>query len=131
MAKIRARLPPTEMNTPTEKEFTHRSEVIACSQPLPTLAGTPLLHARHYSKPPSSKGSAPATFPRIPKFLPGRWVYTDGSHIKGRPRFEAVVVHIPTNTTIFMDDAGTEETRTIMRAKLVAIHTALTTFASH
>jgi len=41
------------------------------------------------------------------------------------------VVHIPSNTTIYIDVAGTEETRTIMRADLVAIHTDLTTFATH
>ena len=41
------------------------------------------------------------------------------------------MVHIPTSTTIFIDAAGTEETRTILRAELVAIHTSLTTFADH
>ena len=41
------------------------------------------------------------------------------------------MVHIPTNTTIYIDDAGTEETRTITRAELVAIHTALSTFSTH
>ncbi len=40
-------------------------------------------------------------------------------------------MHIPTSTTIYIDAAGTEETRTIMRADLVAIHTALTTFDTH
>ncbi len=43
----------------------------------------------------------------------------------------AAVVHIPTSTTIYIDDAGTEETRTIMRAELIAIHTALSTFSTH
>ena len=41
------------------------------------------------------------------------------------------MVHIPTTTTIYIDAAGTEETRTIMRAELVAIHTALSTFSTH
>jgi ribonuclease HI len=41
------------------------------------------------------------------------------------------VVHIPTNATTYIDAAGIEETRTIMRAEPVAIHTALTTFATH
>jgi len=42
------------------------------------------------------------------------------------------VEHIPTRTTIYIDAVGTEqETRTIMRAELVAIHTALTMFAKH
>jgi hypothetical protein len=49
----------------------------------------------------------------------------------GNPPLGAAVVHIPTNTTIYINVAGTEETRTIMRAELVAIHAALTTFASH
>jgi predicted enzyme related to lactoylglutathione lyase len=40
----------------------------------------------------------------------------------------AAVVHIPTCTTIYIDAAGCEETRTIVRAELVAIHTALTRF---
>ena len=42
-----------------------------------------------------------------------------------------MVVHIPTNTTIYIDASGTEETHTIMRAELVAIHTTLTTFVTH
>ncbi len=41
------------------------------------------------------------------------------------------MVHIPTSTTIYIDAAGTEESRTIMRAEIVAIHTALTTFSTH
>ncbi len=39
-------------------------------------------------------------------------------------------MHIPTNTFIYIDAAGTEETRTIMRAELIAIHTTLTTFST-
>ena len=54
-------------------------------------------------------------------------VYSDRSDIKGPSRLGAAVVHIPTRTTIYIDAAGTEETRTIMRVKLVAIDTALTT----
>ena len=42
----------------------------------------------------------------------------------------AAVVHIPTNTTIYIEAAGIEETRTIMRAELVVIHMALTTFST-
>ena len=41
------------------------------------------------------------------------------------------MVHIPTDTNIYIDAAGTKETRTIMRMELVAIHTALTTFVTH
>jgi len=60
-----------------------------------------------------------------------QWVYTDGSEITGHPRLGAAVVHIPTNTTIYIDAAGTEETHTIIRVELIAIHTALTTFVTH
>ncbi len=41
------------------------------------------------------------------------------------------MVHIPTNTTIYIDAAGTEETRTIIREELIAIYTALCTFSTH
>ena len=41
------------------------------------------------------------------------------------------MVHIPASTTIYIDAAGTVETRTIMRAELVAIYTALAKFVSH
>jgi hypothetical protein len=41
------------------------------------------------------------------------------------------VVHIPTNTTIYIDVAGTKETHTIMQAELVGIDTVLTTFSTH
>ena len=41
------------------------------------------------------------------------------------------MVHIPTRTTIYIDATVTEETRTVMRAELIAIYTALTTFAEH
>ncbi len=58
-------------------------------------------------------------------------MYTDGSDIAGYPRLRSSVIHIPTSTTIYIYAAGMEETRTIMRAELVAIHTALTTFAEH
>ena len=49
----------------------------------------------------------------------------------GHPRLGIAVVNIPINTTIYKDAAGTKETRTIMRAELVAIHTALATFVRH
>ncbi len=41
------------------------------------------------------------------------------------------MVHTPSRTTIYIDAAGCDETRTIMRAELVAIHTALTIFEDH
>ena len=91
---------------------------------------------------PSSLSNTPSClqpsleWPRHPiptesKFLPEQWDYTDGSDITGHSRLVAAVVHIPTNTTIYLDAAETEETRTIMRTELVAIHTTLTTFATH
>jgi hypothetical protein len=45
--------------------------------------------------------------------------------------YQRARVYIPTRTTIYIDAAGSEETRTIMRAELVAIHTALTRFEDH
>ena len=80
---------------------------------------------------PKREGFPPVPHPWTPKFIPENWVYTDGSDIEGYPRLGAAVVHIPTSTTIFIDAAGTEETRAIMLAELVAIHTAFTTFAEH
>ena len=41
------------------------------------------------------------------------------------------MVNTPTHITIYIDAAGTEKTRTIKRAELVAIRTALVTFASN
>jgi hypothetical protein len=40
-------------------------------------------------------------------------------------------MHIPIRTNIYIDVAGCEETRTIMRAELVDIHTALSRFEDH
>ena len=37
-------------------------------------------------------------------------------------------MHIPTHATVYIDAIGSEETLTIMRAELVAIHIALTKF---
>jgi len=73
----------------------------------------------------------PNPIPWTPRFLPEEWVYTDGSDIIGHPRLGAAVVNIPTRTTIYIEDAGCEETRTIMRTELVAIHTALSKFEDH
>jgi hypothetical protein len=65
------------------------------------------------------------------KFIPENWVYTDGSDIKDQPWLRAAVIHTPTCTIIYINAARTEETRAIMQAELVAIHTALTMYASH
>ena len=103
------------------------------SQPLPNLGEA---HALPIGDTPSHHASTgtetpPSPIPWTPRFLPEEWVYTDGSDIKGHPRLGAAVVHISTRTTIYKDATGCEETRTIMRAELVAIHTALTRFKDH
>jgi hypothetical protein len=64
-------------------------------------------------------------------FRPEQWVYNDGSDITGQPRLGDAMVHVPTCTTIYIDARGTDKTRTIMRAELVAIYTALDKFATH
>ena len=47
---------------------------------------------------------------------------TDGSEIKDKPRMGAAVVHIPTETTIYIDAGGTKGTivAIMRRAKLEA-----------
>ena len=64
-------------------------------------------------------------------FRPEQWVYSDGSDVTGQPRLGAAVVHGPTCTTIYIDARGTDETRTLMRAELVAIYMALDKFATY
>jgi len=64
-------------------------------------------------------------------FRPEQWVHADGSDTKGQPRLGALVVHVPTCTTIYIDAGGTNETRTFMVADLVAIYSALDKFATH
>ena len=88
----------------------------------------PIQHARRTAP---FSGVAPTPYQWAPKFLPEPWVYTDGSDIAGHPRLGAAVIYIPSNTTIYIDATGTYKTRTIMRAELVAIHTALTKIATH
>ena len=101
------------------------------TQELPTLNTRPALTGTYTILPPKGRGTPPIPHPWTPKYIPENWVYIDGSDIDGHPRLGAAVIHIPTATTIYIDAAGTEETRTIMRAELVAIHTALSTFAEH
>ncbi len=68
----------------------------------------------------STPSIAPTSHSWTLMFRPVEWVYTDGSDIKGQPLLiRAVVVYVPTCTTIYIDAGGTNETRTIMRAKLV------------
>jgi hypothetical protein len=49
-------------------------------------------------------------------------VHTDGSDIKGQTHLGAAVIHVLTCITIYIDARGIEETRTVMRAELVAIY---------
>jgi hypothetical protein len=101
------------------------------SHPLPDLEDRLVFPIRHDRRIPPYNDETPAPYPWESKFLPMQWIYTDGSDITGHPCLGAAVVHIPTNTNIYIDAAGTRETRTIMRAELVAIHTVLTTFSTH
>ena len=109
----------------------HRGRGYTSSQPLPDLEDIQVFPIHHTRRTSPFIGEAPAPYPWAPKFLPEQWVYTDGSDITCHPRLGAAVVHIPTNTTIYIDAAGTKFTRIIMRAESVAIHTALTTFSTH
>ena len=89
------------------------------------MADIPVFPIQYSIRSPYFHGVAPATYQWAPKFLPEQLAYINGSGIAGHPRLDAVAVHI------YIDVAGTEETRTITRAELVAIHTALTTFSTH
>ena len=111
--------------------FTHKDMGHTSSQPLPLLEDRHTFHVGNNAISHTQHGSPPVPHLWAPKYIPENWIYTDDSNIDGHPRLGASVVHIPTATTIYIDAAGSEETRTIMRAELVAIHTALTTFASH
>ncbi len=109
----------------------HPGRGYTSSQPLPNMEDRPVLPIHQDRRTSPYHGEAPAPYPWEPKFLPEQWVHTDGSDIIGHPRLGAAVVHIPTNTAIYIDAAGAGETRTITRAELVAIHTALTTLSTH
>jgi hypothetical protein len=74
---------------------------------------------------PRTPNTPPTPRQWTPKYIPDYWLYTYGSDIKGNRRLGAAVVHVPTRTTICIDTGGTDETRTITWAELVAIHTAL------
>ena len=123
------------IQTPRPREHPGRQweNTYTFSQPLPNLEEA---HALPRSDTPSQHDSPrtaapPSPIPWTPRFLPEEWVYIDGSYIKSHPRLGAAVVHTSTCTTISIDAAGSEESRTIMRAELVAIHTALTRFEDH
>jgi len=71
------------------------------------LEDAPVIPIQHSRWPSPFIGVAPTPFPWEPRFLLVLWVYTDGFIITGHPRLEAAVVQIPTNTTIYIDTAGT------------------------
>jgi len=121
----------TATDSPATFEPRHPGRRYTSSQPLPDLVDIPVFPTQHDRGATPLRGETPSPYPWTPKLLPEQWVYTDGSDITGHPRLVVAVVHIPTNTTIYIDAAGIEETRTIMRAELVAIHTTLATFSTH
>ena len=132
----------TQANTTSSERYTsHPQEhpgipwenTYTFSQPLPNLGEAHTLNRgdTQYNHDPTEETNPSTPIPWTPRFLPEEWVYTNGSDIKGHPRLGATTVHIPTRTTIYIDAVGCDETRTIMRAELVATHTALTTFADH
>jgi hypothetical protein len=85
---------------------------------------------RDYRGPLSSE-PPPTPHHGTPNYIPDNGIYTDGSDIKVSRRLGAAVLNVPSRTTIYIDDGGRDETRAIMRGEQVAIHTALTTFATH
>jgi len=95
------------------------------------MMGTPFLPPRGALTLPLAPPLAPTPLQCTPKYQPRQCVYTDGSDIKGQPRLGAALVHVPTCTTVYIDARGTKETRTIMRAKLMAIYTALDKISTH
>jgi hypothetical protein len=121
----------TVADSPGALGIRHHGQGYSSSQPLPDMEDIPVLPNQHAPWTSHLIGGAPAPYPWAPKLIPEQWVYTDGSDITGHPRLWLAVVHISTNTTIYIDAADTEETRTIMRAKLAAIHTMLSTFIAH
>ena len=54
----------------------------------------------------SEEDTFPFSLSRTPIFTPEDWVYTDGSYNKEQDRLGAAVVHIPSHTTLYIDDAG-------------------------
>ena len=47
---------------------------------------------------------------------------------KGQPGLGAALKHSPTSTTTYIDASGQDETHTIMRVELAAIHVVLSTY---
>ena len=81
----------------------HQGRGYTSSQPLPAMEDIPIQHDMRTSP---FSGVAPAPELWTPKFIPKQWVYTDGSDISGHPRLGALVVHIPSSATMYIDVAG-------------------------
>jgi len=131
ISTIRTHTLSAEHNPMCTPSPTHGSGGFTSSLALPGVMDIPFLPPGGAFTLPSAPIAAPTPLMRTPKYQPKQWVYTDGFDIKGQPRLGAAVIHVPTCTTIYIDAGGTEETRTIMRAKLEAIYTALDNFATH
>jgi hypothetical protein len=110
-----------------------RAYDIHISQPLPILEEAKPLPPREITQAYgiSEEDTPLSPVPCTPRFTPEDWVYTNGSNIKGHDQLGAAVVHIASRTTLYIDVAWCDETRSIMRAELVALHTALFTFEAH
>ena len=117
--------------TPSVSPLQHGSGGCKSSLALPGVIDIPFLASRGAFTLPSAPLPTPTPLTRTPKYQPEQWVYTNGSNIKDQPRLGATVIHVLTCTAIYIDEGGTKETRTIMRAELAAIYTALDKFATH
>jgi hypothetical protein len=110
---------------------THRNVGCTSCLDLPGMRGILFLPSGWTFTFPSTPPPTPTLLQWTPKYQPKKWVYTNGFDIKGQSRFGETVVHVPTCKTIYIDARGTEETRIIMRAELVAIYAAPDKFATH
>ena len=78
--------------------------------------------------PTSTTPFPPPISPWKPLWLPTEWIYIDGSKIDPNPKLGTPVIHPASSAEILIDATGVDETNTILRAKLVAIHHSLTVF---
>ena len=85
----------------------HRGHGYTSSQPLLAMENILVLTIHHDRRTCPFNGVVPAPYQWAPKIIPKQWVYTDGSDITGHPRLGASLVHIPSTSTICIDDAGT------------------------
>ncbi len=90
---------------PREAPDTPREPNYTLSQPLPSLTETRTLPGmgNTYSLPTATTtDTPPIPMPWIPHFSLDEWVHTNGSDMKGHPILGDAMVHIPTNTTMFI-----------------------------